>query len=256
MAAQHQGWIPLDEAITDYLSESEQSIHKYHKIWYLAFRAMTELGIDFFYQVKTAKLIVLANKTVQLPGDYLKWVKIGVFNAKGEIIPAVHNSKMSTYRDLMPDRIASVKDNSLPSLYSPGSPVFFNYWNGSAYENLYGLPSGGVQVGQFKVDENNGVIVLNPDFAYSYVALEYSASPKEGVDYYVPLEFKEAIIAYLRWRDIIGIPTKTHVENANVAMRRHEYYNERRLAIARYKPLHLEQAYEWNLQNQRLTTKA
>jgi hypothetical protein len=38
--------------------------------------------------------------------------------------------------------------------------------------------------------------------------------------------------------------------------RRRNFYNERRLANARYKPLYLSEAYEWNLTNQRLTTKA
>ncbi len=86
--------------------------------------------------------------------------------------------------------------------------------------------------------------------------LEYTASPQEGGDYFIPLQFKEAVVAYLRWKDIISIPSKTHVQNSNVQMRRHDYYNERRLAIARYDPVNLPDLYEWSLQNQRLCVKA
>jgi hypothetical protein len=141
------------------------------------------------------------------------------------------------------------------SLYDASSPVFYNYWTDDTVGNLYGVPSGSVSVGEFKIDHQHGIILLNPDFAYDSLVLEYTASPKEGEDYYVPVQFKEAVIAYLRWKDIVSIPSKTHVNNANVGMRRRDFYNERRLAIARYRPFHMEEAMEWNLKSQRLTIK-
>jgi hypothetical protein len=86
--------------------------------------------------------------------------------------------------------------------------------------------------------------------------LEYTASPIEGGEYYVPIQFKEAVIAYLRWKDKISVPVKSHMDNSNIGMRRHDYFNERRLAIARYDPINIPDLYEWNLMNQRLTVKA
>ena len=38
--------------------------------------------------------------------------------------------------------------------------------------------------------------------------------------------------------------------------RERNFYNQRRLANAQFKPLYLMQAYEWNLENQRMTVKA
>ena len=38
--------------------------------------------------------------------------------------------------------------------------------------------------------------------------LEYVASPQEGGEYYVPLQFREALIAWVRWKDIISVPAK------------------------------------------------
>lgn len=73
---------------------------------------------------------------------------------------------------------------------------------------------------------------------------------------YVPIQFKEAIISYLRWKDIISIPSSRKGSIGDKAQRRHEYFNDRRLAVARYKPIHLEEAYQWNLENQRLVVKA
>jgi hypothetical protein len=217
---------------------------------------MTELGLDFFYQIQSVKLPVNSNKTVNLPENYLNYSKIGVLNDVGEIIPLSYNSKLTNYADLNSDRISKVEDPQLFDFVQWNTPIWYNYWNGDAFTNLYGLPSGEPFVGSFKIDVQNNVIVLNPDFAYNYLMVEYIASPQEDGDYYVPIQFKEAVIAYIAWKDVRGIPSKTHVNNANVQMRRKDFYNERRLANARYKPLYLTEAYEWALKNQRLTVKA
>ena len=256
--ALHQAWVTLDECITDYLTESEQSNHKYFKLWHIAFRALTELGIDAFFIIKSIKLPVNSNLTVPLPADYLMYSKVGVLNANGEIITMGVNSKLTTAFDIQNSRLGKVEDSTIPSFNSaPMGIWWYNFWDGGYIGNIYGLPSGTPFIGNFKIDNDNGVIVLSDNFTiYPYVMLEYVSSPNEDGSYCVPVQFKEAVIAYLRWKDIISTPVKTHVQNSNVAMRRHEYYNERRLAIARYDPVNLPDLYEWSLQNQRLTVKS
>lgn len=254
--AQNRQWIILDECITDYLNESEQSNHKYFKLWHIAFRALTELGLDAFYLVKSVKLPVNANLTVTLPPDYLSYSKVGVLNQQGEIIPMGVNDKLTIAFDLSPTRVQQTQDDTIPTQYNNQGVWWYNYWNGYSYGNVYGLPSGSPFIGNFKIDNANGVIVLSHNFSYEYLMLEYTASPKEGGEYYVPIQFKEAVIAYLRWRDIISIPSKTHVNNANVQMRRHDFFEARRLAVARYDPVRLPDLYQWSLENQRLCVKA
>lgn len=255
MGSPHQQYINLDDCIYAYIDEAELSIHKYYKLWNLAFRALSELGLDFFYQVKSVKLPVNANLTVNLPPDYLNYSKIGVLNQQGEIIPLSFNSNLTTYADLQPTRLEQTQDPSIPTLLY-NTPIWYNYYGDGAYSNLYGLPSGSPFVGSFKIDNQNGLVVLSENFGYEYLMIEYVASPKQGESYYVPIHFKEAIISYLRWKDIISIPSKTHVNNSNVQMRRKDYFNERRLAIARFDPIHLPDLYQWNLEMQRLCVKA
>jgi hypothetical protein len=86
--------------------------------------------------------------------------------------------------------------------------------------------------------------------------VEYISSPSEGEDYKLPLQFREALISYLAWQDIAFMPNTRKGALGDKEQRRRNFYNERRLANARYKPLYLSEAYEWNLTNQRLTTKA
>jgi len=249
-------FIDINDCVTAYMDESEQGIHKQFKLSQLAFRCMDELGIDFFYKIKSARLPVKANFTVDLPSDYLNYTKVGVLNSKGEVIPLAFNNKLTTYADLFPNRVEKTQDLSLLNWAAPYSGIFFNFWNGSTFGNLYGVPSGAPFIGSFKVDITNNIILLNETFGYDYIILEYLANPVDGETYHVPLCFKESIIAYLAWKDIRSLPSTRRGNLGDKRDRRHEYYNERRLAFARYKPFRVEDAYQMNLENQRLTVKA
>ena len=66
MSNTHQQYVSLDTVINMYLDRSEQSIHKYYKCWQIAFSGMEELGLDFFYQIKSVKLPV--NSTTGIMG--------------------------------------------------------------------------------------------------------------------------------------------------------------------------------------------
>lgn len=253
--AQHGAWIEIDECVNDYMDESEQSDHKFWKLWHIAFRVMTFLGIDYFYQIQSFKLPINANLTANLPTNCLKWTKIGVLNSKGEIIPLKYNSKLTGYAQFSPDRIQKTQDNSLFNLFQYNAPIWYNWWNGSTFQTLYGLPSGAPFIGNFKVDEVTGVILLNENYAYDYVMVECIVSPQEGQQYYVPIQFKEAMIAGLAWLDIRSLPSSRRGNLGDKAARRKEFYNQRRLAWAQYKPLDLEQAYEWWLTNMRMCVK-
>lgn len=253
--AQHQSYISLDSCINDYLAESEQSSHKYFKLWHLGFRGLEDLGLDFFYQIRSVKLPVNANLTVTIPADYLNWTKVGVLNDRSEIIPLYYNDKLTKYADLLSSRLEKTEDNTLGDCNNWGLNTWFNYWTGTGYINYYGLPSGAPYIGSFKIDNNNGVIILNPDFNYPYIMLEYVSSPTQGEDYYLPLAFREAMISWLRWMDVVSIPVKTHMQNSNVSMRERMFYNARRKAIAKWKPIRTSEILQASQEMTRLAVK-
>lgn len=254
--SQHQSYITLDSCITDYMTEAELSQVKYYKLFHLAFRGLEDLGLDFFYKVQAVKLPINSNMTVTLPADYIQWTKVGVLNNKGEIIPLYYNDKLTTYADLLPDRLEKTQDdgNFLNSDFGPNT--WCNYWNGYAYTNIYGVPSGAPFAGDFKVDTQNGVILLNERFRYDYLMIEYVSSPIQGQEYYLPMQFREALISWLRWKDVISIPSKTHVQNSNVVMRRKDYFNDRRIAIARWKPIREYDMYQASQNMTRMAIKS
>lgn len=249
-------YISLDSVVNDYINESEQSNAKYFKLWHIAFRGLEDLGLDFFYQVKTVKLPVNSNLTVNLPPDYLNWTKVGVLNSVGEIIPLYYNDKLTTFADLSSDRLTNTQDNTLFDWNTWGLNTWCNYWDGYGYTTYYGVPSGAPFVGGFKIDSDNSVIVLDQTFRYEYLMVEYVSSPKEGNEYYLPVQFREALISWVRWKDIISTPSKTHVQNSNTTSRERNYWRDRRNAIAKYKPIRQSEKYQASQEQTRLAVKS
>ena len=256
MASQIRNYITLDSVINEYIDESEQSIHKYAKLYNIAYRGMERLGLDFFYKIKSVKIAVdTTNYTVKLPNDYVSYTKIGVLNAKGEIIPLKFNSKMTFFGDMMANRQELTEDNTLVDWYQQDVPIFYNYWDGYGFTNIYGIPSGSPNVGSFNIDDANGVVLLNQNFYYDYLMIEYLSSPDPQQQFMIPLHFREAMLAWLAWRDIASMPNTRKGALGDKRERERNYYNQRRLANAQFKPLYLMQTYEWNLENQRMTVK-
>ena len=54
--SQTRNYITIDSVINDYIDESEQSVHKYAKLYNIAVRGMEKLGLDFFYKIRTVKI--------------------------------------------------------------------------------------------------------------------------------------------------------------------------------------------------------
>jgi len=255
--SQTRNYITIDSVINDYIDESEQSVHKYAKLYNIAVRGMEKLGLDFFYKIRTVKIpIDTTNYTAQLPNDYINYTKIGVLNSVGEIIPLKFNNKMTYYADQQPDRLALTQDNTLATWYQSDLPLWFNYWDGYGFNNIYGLPSGSPFVGSFNIDDSNGVVLLNQYFYYSYLMIEYLSSGNPDEPFRIPIQFREALLSFLAWRDIASMPSTRKGNLGDKRDRKQEFYNQRRIANAQFKPLYLMQAYEQNLDNQRMTVKA
>jgi len=255
--SQTRNYITIDSVINDYIDESEQSVHKYAKLYNIAVRGMEKLGLDFFYKIRSVKIpIDTTNYTAELPNDYISYTKIGVLNSVGEIIPLKFNNKMTYYADQQPDRLALTQDNTLATWYQSDLPLWFNYWDGYGFQNIYGLPSGSPFVGSFNIDDSNGVVLLNQYFNYSYLMIEYLSSGNPDEPFRIPIQFREALLSFLAWRDIASIPSTRKGNLGDKRDRKQEFYNQRRIANAQFKPLYLMQAYEQNLDTQRMTVKA
>lgn len=232
-------WITVDSVVSDYIGEAELSMSQYYKLWNIAFRGMEDLGVDFFYEVKTVKVPLNPNGTATLPPN-INWIKVGIFDITGGFMPLGYNPKLTSYASLNPNRKSLNSSNQglmngLDSFYSISSPYFYNYYGGSY---LFGDTWLG---GSFNVDEKSGIILFDNWTNISEVVVEIMCAPKAGEEYFIPSLFREALIEWIGWRDIKNLPNGRRSNQGKISDRRHDYYNARRVAGLRYKPFLIEQ---------------
>lgn len=194
-------YVPLKQIVSYTLDETDSSMGSFDRMWVLAFRALVDLLLDISGEVVTVRLPVLGNKTVPFPADKLSWSKIGILNDNGEISTLKINNSLVTYKDNNPNRIADLTpdlNNAFPLLVS--NPFYLNYFYNGTYQPLFGVGGGLITYGSCTVDDANNIIVLDPNFQYDSIILEYISSPKKNGDYTVPLACQEAVIAYIKWK--------------------------------------------------------
>jgi hypothetical protein len=237
-------WVSLSEVIYQYLDQSKQTNAEFRRLWTIGIRGVEEMGMDVYSTPKTVKLTVNANKTVTLPSDYIGFSKVGVFNANGEVATLRRNHNLSSYKIDQSDRTTSNIDNTTGNTYRLQDLAFVNYFDGARYVNIFGVGSVLNSAGQFDVDEEQGLIFLDNNFQFDYVILEYQSCPSDDEEYKFPIQVREAVLAYVAWKDIEHMPLGRRASLGDKQLRRKEYYNQKRLANLRENPVTLWDANE------------
>lgn len=194
-------FVPLKGIVSMFLDANGLSWDEMDRAWIIAFRALVDLSQSIAAEPKTVRLPLNGNKTVTIPSDYLSWSKIGILDSNGQISTLKVNSALTTYKDSNPNRISQLTPDiatTFPLL--AGSPYFYNYGYDGVYQNLFGIGGGLVQYGECRVDETNNVIILNPEFRYDSIMLEYLSSPQNDDDYQIQIVLQEAVIAFIEWK--------------------------------------------------------
>lgn len=198
-------YTPLKTIITYALDELDKSVGDMDKFWLLGLRCMTTLTFDVMGQTITVRLPKLPNQTVPLPPDLISWTKIGLVDDNGQINTLKINNALTTFRDNNPNRLQDLTpdiNNSIGNIALV--PYYSNYYYGGGCFQLYGVGNGVITYGDCKVDEANRVILLDPEFKYDDILLEYLSAPQLNNDYQVPTCMQEAIIAFIKWKLKVG----------------------------------------------------
>ena len=248
-------WVPLAEVIYQYIDQARLSNADYRRLWTIGVRGVEEMGMDVYSIPKTAKLPVNANKTVNLPSDYVGFSKVGIFNAKGEVATLRRNIGLSSYKIQQSDRLTSNTDNTTGNTYRLQDLAYVNYFDGARYVNIFGVGSVLNNAGDYDIAEEEGLIYLGNDYDFDYVVLEYLSSPADDVDYKIPVQVREAVLAFIAWKDIEHLPLGRRASLGDKQLRRKEYYNQKRLANLRENPVMLWDANEIIRMGQKLVAK-
>lgn len=238
-------YIPMKTVVSYAIDEMDSGMGSFDKAWLFAFRGWVEVGLNIAFEPMTVRLPVnTGNMTVTLPAGYLKWTKIGILNASGEVAYLRRNTSLTKWRDNNPNRLTAITpdipDQDAANYFQ--NPFFYNYYFGGAYTPYFGFGNGLVTYGDFDVDEANGVIVLQSTYSFPDILLEYIGSPQQNSDYQVPIVCQEALIAFIKWKFKQGTEQ--------------EYYTRLIESRRKLKPITLQEIQQAIRENQKYALKA
>lgn len=251
----------LKKVIGQFLNSADQSSHQFLRLYNMGkFGLETEFNLDITGTFKTLILDVNGNKTVNLPCDYITYKKIGFLNGKGEVVTLKRNNQLSTLNTNVYNRTkgaTEVKGQLLPDGLFPYDDFFYNnyFYNGVSYR-LFGADSGTANRGEYKVDDKNKLIFLNPDFTDTQVVVEYlSDGYDEGCcDYDIDIRAARAMLAFIRWQDAIDQRKKFSQSHVNGLMK--DFYREKRLTAMRLNPFVLNEMQDAIRQSVKMVSKS
>jgi hypothetical protein len=238
-----------------YIDESRQTTKEFRRLWALAFRGLTDIGLDVSWSPKQVVIEVNDNKTVNIPDDYLDWVRIGVFNSDGELATLRVNEQLTTYKGNNSKRLVDIKSQLGDDIGNDQYPYWYGYWGDQDYEHYFGVGSMLIQAGECKVDAANSIILLNPTFNYTTITLEYISSPVMDDDYAIDFKAQEALIAWLAWKDVVSLPSTRLVNMQEKTMRQRNYQQQKALARKRIKPFRLATGEQYYREGQTMGIK-
>lgn len=239
--------VKLRDIVYEYMEAGRLPDAAFLRLWRMALNGFTEMGFNAFFLKTSVKLTVNENNTANLPDDYLQWLRIGNINERGEFKTLAINKDLANYKDSDSDRLSEIKPET-PSFDSSSSSFLTTnvLTQQGSFIPPFGLGSHLLQDGEFNVDMNERLIVLNPNYSFSNVCLDYLASPLQNEDYEIPVQFKNAMMAWLYWKDNQFVPP---VGRTNIGVRRDAarvYANQFKLAKKMFKPFRESEANQYS----------
>lgn len=243
----------LDDIIKDLLNEmGEESPHKYSQLLAMGRGALRELNMDISGTAKIAVFGTITGNGVDyeintstlsasLPSDYISYKRVGVC-INNVMRPLGYNPRLCL--DKMYD------DCGNPEVRSSrvGDDVFLeyplHYENGEMLGAYFGVGGGNNSFGYYRIDENFGQIQFGSLISGHPVVMEYLAdTEKVNGDFLIHPYIAEAVKAAIAWR---YIRNRRGVTLGEIAQKRAEYYNQRKLASRRETSFTLDEAYQYN----------
>ncbi len=255
MTKQTARYISIEQVVNNYIEEANLTDSHFLRLWRIALRGLDRMNYSFASEPITRKLNVLPSLIVELPGDYVEWRKVGVTNEKGEIATLRVNENLSAYASTDPDRI-NANTPVYQSVETNEEFYFRNYNYNGSYVNLFGLPLGLENVGEFKVLNEQGIIILSKDYKYDHVILEYTASAAANGDYLMPVVLTEALISWLRWNDTRSLPASRRANATTRQQNRRDFFNDLNMGKRLMNKFRITEANDIIRLNNRLALKS
>lgn len=232
------GFVPLESIVYMFLDMSDRGEESYRKAYNMAIAGYREMMMDVAGGIQTAVINVLANKTGKLPADYSNYTRVGVPNSgSGRIATFSYDNELSSFDYLGQDRLTDDNVNTYDggSILNDQNLPRDTYFLGYSFSSL---GTGSVnEIGSFKIEKKAGYILFDPNITYNQVIMEYMPDVNCQLDdYLIDQNASQAILDFLIWR---WNWLRKDISVSEKMIQRKEYYNQKRLARQRMRPITL-----------------
>jgi hypothetical protein len=228
---------------------SDTLVHNY------ALRGIREMGFDMMQRIRSIKLSVNSNDTVDLPDDFVSMSKIGVVGTDGLVYVLTPNSNINISQKYATTSSGNLLDSDGDGVYDrvddktpvqagvfgqDDHVVFSNYIYQNNVGQVYGF-GGGQYRGEYRLNHDQNRIELALSSDVNEVVIEYVADEARSENPTVHVMAEEALRAYIYYKII---ERKSVVPAGEKARARAEYFNELRRANSRLKSFSKEDALQ------------
>lgn len=202
----------LDSIVREYLIEASEPEHKYFKALQFAISGLRELHYDVIGVPVIKNLTVNSDSTVDLPADYVSYVRLGVTNLDGTFHPLGINRNIALNRNLNDCGILEQRpnvDTDGDTYFIPGYQYTASHFrNGENVGRYYGYGGGQNRFGYFNIDTTNNQIQLSL-FEGDTITIEYISDPLRADEEYNVHPFAvETLKAWIRWKMVSSNPNR------------------------------------------------
>lgn len=248
-------YVKLDEIIKSLLIQmGEQTEHKYMQMLDIGIRGVKELAFDVTQSVKAVSLPINDNLTVDLPCDFVNYRRIGVcINGGLESLGLDTEMCIAPNYDGCGDPIAvATTSNNIESIESVS--WITDYRGGENIGGAYGIGGGNNSRGYYRINKETNQIVLSSDFSGDSIVLEYiSDGSGDTGTFEIHVFAEEAVRAYMWWKHL---QRKKYVSGQEKELARRDFYNEKRIATARFSSFNKEEALQASRKNNKQSPKS
>jgi hypothetical protein len=188
------GKVKLSQAVSYALDEMNYGSAEYARAYRFAIRALDELRLDITGQSATCTLPVNCDLTVNLPDNFIRETKVGIWGANNNIVGLTRSNDLSFETTIQDYEYTDPNEN----YYKLNDERFNTYVTESLGKGSY------ANVGYFRIDYEARIIVLNPEFTYSEIVVEYLKKEEIDGEYCVDERLLESVAAYIRYKWHIG----------------------------------------------------
>lgn len=176
--------VPFKTIILSYLNaRGDYSTDDYKRMYQIALEGYRELNIHHTRTFKSAYLTVNEVGIVKLPSDFIEYIRIGLVD-NGMVWTLSKNNNLK-----FTEKGACYIDVADPQLNTDLTKNSFNYSSG-----------GGVNVGEYRIDERQRTIIFRGQMTGREIILEYiSTGIGMSEDTFVPVELLPVIRDYIHW---------------------------------------------------------